>query len=78
MKKYNLNEIKYLHNIMFESSAVKIVFWIMFIFLFYNLFIKLVVFIGLDEFMCRMYIFWISIILLFISILNVEKIDLNS
>lgn len=78
MKKYNLNEIKYLHNIMFESSVVKMVFWIMFIFLFYNLFIKLVVFIGLDEFMCRMYIFWISIILLFISILNVEKIDLNS
>jgi len=36
------------------------------------------VFIGLDEFMTRMYIFWISIILLFISILNVEKIDLNS
>jgi len=45
--------------------------------LFYNLLIKLVVFIGLDEFMSRMYIFWISIILLFISILNVEKIDLN-
>jgi hypothetical protein len=77
MKKYNLNEIKYLHNIMFESSSVKIVFWIMFLLLFYNLLIKLVVFIGLDEFMSRMYIFWISIILLFISILNVEKIDLN-
>lgn len=63
---------------MFQSSIVKFTFWVFFVIIFYNLLIKLAIFAGLDEFVSKMYIFWFSVILFFISVLIPNKIDLNS
>ena len=62
---------------MFGDSLSKIILWIFFLILFYNLLIKIITFIGLDEYLSRMYVYWFMIILLFMSILNPNKIDLK-
>lgn len=62
---------------MFRDSLSKIILWIFFLILFYNVLINIITFIGIDEYLTRMYVFWMIIILLFMSILSPNKIDLN-
>jgi hypothetical protein len=62
---------------MFRDSLSKIILWIFFLILFYNVLINIITFIGIDEYLTRMYVFWMVIILLFVSILSPNKIDLN-
>jgi hypothetical protein len=62
---------------MFQDSLSKIILWILFLILFYNLLIKIITFIGIDEYLSKMYIYWFIVILLFISVLSTNKIDLN-
>ena len=62
---------------MFEDSLSKIVLWILFLILFYNVILNIITFIGFDEYLARMYIFWMVVILLFASIISNNKIDLN-
>jgi hypothetical protein len=62
---------------MFKDSLSKIILWILFLILFYNLLIKIITFIGIDEYLSKMYIYWFIVILLFISVLSTNKIDLN-
>jgi len=62
---------------MFEDSLSKLVLWILFLILFYNVILNIIIFIGLDEYLARMYIFWVVVILLFASIISNNKIDLN-
>jgi len=62
---------------MFQDSLSKIILWIFFLILFYNLLIKIITFIGIDEYLSKMYIYWFIVILLFISVLSTNKIDLN-
>ena len=62
---------------MFEDSLSKLVLWILFLILFYNVILNIITFIGLDEYLARMYIFWMVVILLFASIISNNKIDLN-
>lgn len=62
---------------MFGDSLSKIILWILFLIVFYNLLIKIITFIGIDEYLSRMYVYWFIIILLFISILSPNKIDLK-
>ena len=63
---------------MFEDSLSKIILWILFLIFFYNLLIKIITFIGLDEYLSRMYIYWFTVVLLFISVITTKKIDLNN
>jgi len=63
---------------MFQDSLSKIILWILFLIFFYNLLIKIITFIGLDEYLSRMYIYWFTVILLFISVISTNKIDLNN
>lgn len=62
---------------MFQDSLSKIILWILFLILFYNLLIKIITFIGIDEYLSKMYIYWFIVILLFISVVSTNKIDLN-
>jgi len=62
---------------MFKDSLSKIILWIFFLILFYNLLIKIITFIGIDEYISRMYIYWFMVILLFISVISTNKIDIN-
>jgi hypothetical protein len=62
---------------MFKDSLSKIILWIFFLILFYNLLIKIITFIGVDEYISRMYIYWFMVILLFISVISTNKIDIN-
>ena len=62
---------------MFQDSLSKIILWIFFLILFYNLLIKIITFIGIDEYLSKMYIYWFIVILLFMSVLSTNKIDLN-
>ena len=62
---------------MFQDSLSKIILWILFLILFYNLLIKIITFIGIDEYLSKMYIYWFIVILLFMSVLSTNKIDLN-
>lgn len=55
---------------MFKDSLSKIILWILFLIFFYNLIIKIIVFIGVDEFLSKMYVFWFTVILLFISVIT--------
>ena len=58
---------------MFKDSLSKIILWIFFLLFFYNLIIKIIVFIGVDEFLSRMYVFWFTVILLFISVITTNE-----
>ena len=62
---------------MFQDSLSKIILWILFLILFYNLLIKIITFIGIDEYLSKMYIYWFIVILLFMSVISTNKIDLN-
>lgn len=57
---------------MFQDSLSKIILWMLFLLFFYNLIIKIIIFIGVDEFLSRMYVFWLTVILLFISVITTK------
>lgn len=57
---------------MFQDSLSKIILWMLFLLFFYNLIIKIIIFIGIDEFLSRMYVFWLTVILLFISVITTK------
>ena len=57
---------------MFQDSLSKIILWMLFLLFFYNLIIKIIIFIGVDEFLSRMYVFWFTVILLFISVITTK------
>jgi hypothetical protein len=60
---------------MFEDSLSRIIGWILFLILFYNVLINIIVFLGVDEYISKMYVYWGSVLLLFITIVP-NKIDL--
>lgn len=57
---------------MFQDSLSKIILWMLFLLFFYNLIIKIIIFIGVDEYLSRMYVFWLTVILLFISVITTK------
>jgi hypothetical protein len=61
---------------MFKDSLSRLTGWIFFVILFYNVLTNIIMFLGIDEYVSKMYIFWFSVLLLLISIAP-TKIDLN-
>jgi|AntAceMinimDraft_13_1070369.scaffolds.fasta_scaffold04254_5 hypothetical protein len=54
---------------MFESSIARLILWVLFLILIYNVLIDIITFLGLDAHISRMYVYWFSVLLFFISII---------
>jgi hypothetical protein len=58
---------------MFESSLARLIIWVLFIILIYNVLIQIITFMGLDAYISRMYVYWAAVLLFFISIITTES-----
>jgi len=60
----------------FSGSIPRLLAWVIFLIFFYNVLHEIFIFVGIQGYVVKMYLFWFVIIMFFASVLPINKIDL--